>query len=368
MKALGILFSNIHDKTLLPLTHNRTLASVPFGGRYRLIDFALSNMINSGISKVGIITKEHYQSLLNHVGNGKSWDLARKKGGLTVLPPFAANQTSLYDTRFEAICHVERYVAKSEEPYIVMSDCDNVCNIDFAHMLASHIAHGADLSVVYQRQTLHDNHARTVFTLNNQRRVIKTSTLKKQDGTHNVYTHMLIANRTFLLGIIGQAKTRGFKSFSKDILTRTDEFNIYAHPLNGYYAPIFDLLSYYNVNMALFKRENREQLFYAGAGSIYTKVRDSAPLQISKTASISNSMIADGCCIEGEVLNSILFRGCKVCKGAKVKHSILFQDSVVGIDSIVNCVIADKKSVILEKRLLSGHNTYPQYIAKGTII
>ena len=368
MKALGIIFSNIHDKEIKPLTANRTLASVPFGGRYRLIDFALSNMVNSGVTKVGIITKEHYQSLMDHIGNGKPWGLARKNGGLILLPPFAANQTDLYKSRFEAICHVENFLAKSEEPLVIMSDCDNVCNVDFSSLIKSHMAASADISVVYSKKILVDKKEHTAFTIDKQNRVVQCVKSNKLRGEQNVYAHILVMGRKFLLDIIENAGQKGYKSFSNNILTRTGEFRIFAHEIDGYYSQIEDLLSYYRVSMELMDKNTREHLFYANDANIYTKIRDSAPLVASDTACIKNSLVADGCIIEGKVENSILFRGCRVAKGAKVTNSILFQDSFIGQDSEINCVIADKETKILDKRHLSGHETYPQYIAKNTVI
>jgi len=371
MKAAGIIFSNIHDKEIKELTANRTLASVPFGGRFRLIDFVLSNMVNSGIMKVGIITKENYQSLMDHVGSGKHWDLSRKNGGLILLPPYGMSGTTLYKSRFEAICNTEQFLRRSEEDLAVMSDCDNVCNTDIAKVLASHIGASAEITVVYRRKALAGAapRERTLFEINPEsNRVTKTINVQKAQGEHNVFTNMLVIGRRFLLNIIDHAAARGFKSFSQDILTRTGEFRIFGYPLEGYFESIDDLQSYYRVSMDLLRKENRDMLFYQNDTNIYTKVRDSAPLVVTESADIANSLIADGCVIEGEVKNSILFRGVRVHKGASVTNSILFQDSCVSRDTRLNCVIADKESIILEKRTLSGHETHPYFIAKNTVI
>ncbi|MCL2798367.1 MAG: glucose-1-phosphate adenylyltransferase subunit GlgD [Firmicutes bacterium] len=371
MKAAGIIFSNIHDKEIKELTANRTLASVPFGGRFRLIDFVLSNMVNSGITKVGIITKENYQSLMDHVGSGKHWDLSRKNGGLILLPPYGMSGTTLYKSRFEAICNTEQFLRRSEEDLVVMSDCDNVCNLDIAKVLAEHVRSSAEITVVYRRKTLSEAapRDRTLFELNPESgRVTRTMNVSKAHGEHNVFTNMLVAGRRFLLSIIDNAPARGFTSFSKDILTRTGEFRIFGYPLEGYFASIDDLQSYYRISMNLLKKENRDMLFYQNGANIYTKVRDSAPLVTTESADIANSIIADGCVVEGEVKNSILFRGVRVSKGASVTDSILFQDSCVGRDTRLNCVVADKQAVILEKRTLSGHETHPYFIAKNSVI
>lgn len=153
MKVVGIVFSNIHDKGVHELTASRTLASVPFAGRFRLIDFVLSNMVNSGITKVGVITKQNYQSLMDHVGSGKYWDLSRKNGGLMVLPPFGADAGSvLYSSRFEALTNIVQFIRRCDEDYVVLSDCDIICNIDFADVVQKHIDNHADITLVYRRQ------------------------------------------------------------------------------------------------------------------------------------------------------------------------------------------------------------------------
>ncbi len=278
MKAVGVIFSNIHDKEIKELTINRTLASVPFGGRFRLIDFVLSNMVNSHITKVGIITKENYQSLMDHVGSGKHWDLSRKNGGLIILPPYGVSGTTLYRSRFEAICNIEQFLRKSEEDYVVMSDCDNVCNMDFVPIIKSHIARDAAITVVYRRKLIENKKMRTLFELDDDGRVTKAANFDTGYGEQNIFTNMLVVGRKFLLNIIDNAGVRGFKSFSQDILTRTDEFRIFGYPLEGYYESIDDLHSYYRVSMELLQKKNRDLLFDQNGANIYTKVRDSAPL------------------------------------------------------------------------------------------
>lgn len=370
MKTLGIVFSNIHDKDVSELTAQRTLASVPFGGRYRLIDFVLSNMVNSGIYNVGVITKYNYQSLMEHIGSGKSWDLSRKNGGLVILPPYGREGASVYQSRFEAISNCAYYLREATETYVVMSDCDNVCNIDFSDALNYHIEKHADITVIYHKKDLGDcdPKIRTSIHADETGRVRKVVTGAKQSGVINAFTNMLIINRKFLLSIIDGASELGYKSFSRDVLIRgVDDYNIYGYEYTGYFASIDSMPNYYKHSLHLLDKETRDELFRKG-GAIYTKVRDSAPCRIEETAKVKNSIISDGCVIEGEVENSILFRGARVAKGAKVKGSILFNNVVVDAGSTVNCVIADKFSHVLENRTLSGHETRPYFLPKNTIV
>lgn len=372
MKTMGVVFSNIHDKNITELTANRTLASVPFGGRFRLVDFVLSNMVNSGINKVGVITKFNYQSLMDHIGSGKYWDLSRKNGGLMVLPPFGVESNqALYSSRFEAIKGISTFIRRSDEDYVVMSDCDNVCNFDFAEAVQYHIDKHADITIIYRKKEIDTTvkKIRTVIEFDKDYAVNNVINSDKLTGEKNVYTNMLVINRKFLLNIIEGADENNYKSFSRDILVKgCKEFKIFAYELKGYFASIDSLTNYYKHSLELLNKEKRDMLFYSKGANIYTKVRDSAPCRIESSANVSNSLIADGCIIEGEVTNSILFRGVKVAKGAKITNSIIMQDVSVGEGSNLNCVITDKSATILENRQLSGHETHPYFIAKNCVI
>lgn len=371
MKTLGIVFSNIHDKEINDLTSLRTLASIPFGGRYRLIDFVLSNMVNSGINKVGVITKTNYQSLMDHLGSGKHWDLSRKNGGLMLLPPYGVGDRSLYKSRFDAIRGISHFLRRSDEDYVVMSDCDTVCSFNFADAVQKHVETGADITVIVQKVNLvgAEKRMRTAVKFGKDMRVTEVTNSDKLGGDKYVLTNMLVISRRFLLRLIENADELGYSSFSRDILVHgCSKYNIYAYEHKGYFATINSLTSYYRHSMELLDKSKRDELFRSPGADIYTKVRDSAPARIAPTAKVSNSLIADGCDIEGEVSGSILFRGVKVAKGAVITNSVVFQDTVVGAGTRLNCVIADKQVKVLENRLLSGHETHPYYIAKNTII
>lgn len=370
MKTLGIVFSNIHDKEVSELTASRTLASVPYAGRYRLIDFVLSNMVNSGIYNVGVITKYNYQSLMEHVGSGKSWDLSRKNGGLVILPPYGRESSTVYSSRFEAISNIAYYLREATETYVLMSDCDNVCNIDFSEAINYHVEKHADITVIYHKKELGacDEKVRTSVEVDSGGRVRKVVTKPKQSGVINAFTNILIINRKFLLSIIDNAEELGYKSFSRDVLIKgASEYNIYGYEYKGYFASIDTMANYYKHSMELLDKNIRDEIFRDG-GAIYTKVRDSAPCWIEESGKVKNSVVADGCVIEGEVENSILFRGVHVSKGARVKGSILFNNVTVASDSTVNCVIADKFSHVLENRTLSGHETRPYFLPRNTIV
>lgn len=369
MKTLGIIFGNLHDKDVGELTAVRSLASVPFGGRFRLIDFVLSNMVNSGITKVGVVTKTNYQSLMDHVGNGKHWDLSRKNGGLIMLPPYGDGDMSVFQSRFAAIKNISQFIRHSDEEYVVISDCDNVCNINLADVIQAHIDNHADITIVTRNKQLVNNKPRTIIETDESGRVNKVINTDKELGERMVFANIYVMNRQFLLNLIDNSSELNYNSFTRDVLARgCTKYRIFAYVVSGYFANIDSLSNYYKHSLELLNKDIRDELFYRDGANIYTKVRDSAPCKIAGSATVSNSLIADGCIIEGEVRNSILFRGVKVAKGAKITDSIVFQDSVIGKNSSLHCVIADKLVTILEGRTLSGHETHPYFIAKSAVI
>ena len=369
-KAVGVIFGNIHDQDVPELTANRTLASVPFGGRYRLIDFVLSNMVNSEITKVGIITKSNYQSLMDHVGSGKSWDLSRKNGGLIVLPPYADETRSVYNTRFEAIKGIITFIRRCSEEYVVMSDCDNVCNFDFDAAIRYHIEKNADITAVYRKSFFDPTSRRphTVLDVDGSGRVLKVENVDKASGEKCFFTNKLVINRRFLLNILENSDKLCYTSFSRDVMKRADQYRIFGYELTGYFANIDSMASYYRHSLGLLDKSNRDLLFKAAGAMIYTKVRDSAPLRVENGGKAVNSLIADGCVVEGEVRGSVLFRGVRVAKGAVVTNSIVMQDVSVSAGSSLNACIVDKNAIILDKRNLSGHPTHPYFIAKNAVI
>lgn len=369
MKTLGIIFGNLHDRDIGELTAVRSIASVPFGGRFRLIDFVLSNMVNSGISKVGVITKNNYQSLMDHVGSGKHWDLSRKNGGLIILPPYGDGDKDLYSHRLGAIKNIEPFIRHSDEDYVIFSDCDNVCNINLASVVQAHIDTHADITLVTRKKKLTNNKSRTIIEVDNSNRVIGVTNTSKANGEKIVFANIFVMNRIFLLNLLDTASELGYTSFTGDILARGyKKYGIYAYMQDGYFANIDSISNYYKHSLELLNKDIRDELFYRDGANIYTKVRDSAPCRIGNSAVISNSLIADGCDIQGEVRNSILFRGVKIAKGAKITNSIIFQDTTIGEDSSLNCVIADKQVIVFGGRTLSGHETHPYFISKHAVI
>ena len=374
MSAAGLIFSNIHDGSLPELTHRRTMASVPFGCRYRLIDFALSNMVNSGITNVGIITHYNYQSLLDHIGTGTDWDLARRSGGIKILPPFITAFDSgagakVYSTRLEALMGVTNFLSKAPEKYIALSDCDVICNVDISDMIKLLEKENADIVIATKNVKTEDHKfsrdVRVVETNGNDITSIEHYVAREDVAEVDVCMNVLVMKRTLLYNLVVDAEAKGYTDFYRDIISKhLDFYKVCAYKYDGYYSLIGSIAGYFECNMKLLEDGAIEGLFEVPNRPIYTKVRNSPPAKYSPESSVSGSLVADGCIIEGTVENSILFRGVKIGKGTVVKNCILLQDTYVGDDVSLNCVISDKNVVIKDHRNLSGHETMPFYIGK----
>jgi len=371
MRAVGIIFANVHENRVPELSRIRTIGSIPFGGRYRLIDFPLSNMVNSGIDTVGIITKNNYQSLMDHVGSGKDWDLARKDGGLIFLPPFSdLGNNKLYGTRLEALKGITNFLERADEDYVVMTDCDSVCRIDYSEMIEQHIKNHADITLCYKKMRASDfeGHSENALQIEDGRVTkVDYKFIDSSVEEVNVFTNVFVMKRSMLINIVKDSIAHNVHHLMGGIVSaNVGSMKIMAYEHKGFYADISSLQAYYNSNMAILKEDIRHELF--GDRSVFTKIRDSAPTKYGNSAVVKNSMIADGCIIEGHVENSIIFRNVKVARGAVVKNSIVMQNTVLGENSSLNCIIADKNVVIRDKKILSGCENHPFYIPKGIMI
>lgn len=366
--VLGILFANTHEGSVPELTAKRTMASVPFGGRFRLVDFLLSGMSNSGMSKVGIITRSNYQSLLDHIGSARPWDLARTDGGLTLLAPFGRNNDrGLFNGKLDALYNCIDYIKNSGCEYTVLSDCDLVINPDFSDLVEEHIFSGADITAVCHTDnyTEDDTREAACFKVGENGRITTVAINRAVSGKRTMDLNIYVIKTSLLVSLVEDLVSLGKFSFSLDVLQgKCAELDIRAYEYDGFCMRICDLESYYAANMALLDHDNLSKLVKSER-PVYTKDRADAPAKYGFDSSVTNSLVANGCVIDGVVENSILFRGVKVGKGAVVKNTILMQDTVVGKNSTVSNIITDKNVVIGEGLTVSSAESCPLYIAKG---
>lgn len=364
--VLGLVFANMHDMTVGELTKNRTMGSVLFGGRYRLIDFPLSNMVNSGINSVGVITKDNYQSLLDHLGSAREWDLARKKGGLYILPPFGNANAALYTGRIEALNGAMSFIKHSLCDYVILSDCDVVTNIDYRPIVEAHEESGADITVVAHtaNYTNEEIAASTVLNTDSDGRVKSVLIRPNLSGTCMTSLNMFVMKKSFLIDLINDQIARGQVSFETDVLqAKCGELNIRTYEYTNYFEKIYSIGSYFAANMELLDPEVAKKL-YLPKRAIYTKVSDNAPAKYDLNCKVNNSLIADGCIIEGEVENSVIFRGVKIGKNAKVKNCILMQGTTVSDGAECSYLITDKNVTVGKDRTLISSPEYPMYVGK----
>lgn len=366
--VLGVIFSNMSEELLQELTDNRTMGSVPFGGRYRLIDFPLSNMVNSGINRVGVITKRNYQSLMDHLGSGKVWDLSKRRDGLFILPPFG-NSSGEFTNRIETLSAISRFLTRSKEEYVLMSDCDVVCNIDYQEVINSHIKNDADITLIYCRGRIPKNVSEPlVLSLNTDGRVKDIYINPKLDWECSFCINMLLMKRELMIRLVADCISKNKVNFKRDLLQKNvSKYKIFGYEFDGFFKMINSMNSYFDANMSLRSKEARDELFCTDR-PIYTKDRDYMPCKYGTGSNVQNSIVASGCVIKGHVENSILFRGVHIGEGTKISNCVLMQDTVIGDNCTLNHVITDKDVTIKEDRTLMGFQSYPVYISKASLV
>ncbi|MBM6618044.1 sugar phosphate nucleotidyltransferase [Bacillus suaedaesalsae] len=331
---LGLIDASTINESLTPLTVKRSLSAIPFGGRYRLIDFVLSNMVNSGIKSVAIFPKKQYRSLMDHLGSGKQWDLNRKRDGLFFFPPL--DHEKVEGDEFGSFSQMEAnldYFHRSSQEYVVIANCQVVANIDFRDVLEHHKESGAHITCV-----------------------------RKNGRSLNMY----ILKKEFLMELFSKHKESGFTYFSDVLMDRGLMYQINGYEYDGYVAFIDSIESYYFHSLELLNHEVWKKLFLKDK-PIYTKVKDEPPTRYMEGSLVKNSIIANGCMIEGHVENSILFRGVKVGKGTIIKNSIVMQKTQIEDGCELEYVILDKDVKIQSSVLLKGTEDSPLVFEKGTV-
>ena len=370
--AFGLIYTGEANARLRELTFSRSVAAVPFGGRYRVIDFLLSDMVNTGISNVGLITQRNYHSLMDHLGSGKEWDLHRKRDGLFILPPFVTkDNTGMYRGTVDAIRSVLGYVRRSTQRYVILTGSHTLYNTTYDAMLRQHIETGAEITIMYNVER-EFNRADQFDDL----RLNMDETGRVTDLSLDPYfptssfrgCDAYIMEKERLEYLVEEAASHGEYDFMRDVLVKNvDKCRIYGWRYDGYVARLDSVSTFYKHNMELLDPAIRMDLFNPRT-PIYTKVKDEVPAKYTDTGRVRNSIVADGCIIEGEVENSVLFRGVHVCKGDVVRDSIIMQACYVGENSTLSNVVMDKGVLILNGRNISGHKTYPVIIRKGTTV
>jgi glucose-1-phosphate adenylyltransferase len=367
----GIIFAYHCNPLLRELTQHRTTSSIPYGGRYRLIDFMLSNMVNAGISDVGLIVHANYQSLLDHVGSGKDWDLSRKHGGLRILPPFSyarkRREGGTYRGRMDALVGVFTYLERIRQDYVVLASGNMAANLPLNDIFEQHLATGADITAVCSARPHSDPRLANYFIMDPDGTVsdvvVRPST---PCGWESMEVYILSKQR--LMDLTEHCAAHNAPSFSQDVLlSMVHRLKIVPYLFNGYVAAPSTVADYFARSMELLDPAVRAELFDP-ARPIKTKDRSDPSTYYGPNSRSNHSLISDGCIIEGEVENSILFRGVRVDKGARISGCILMQSTHICENAVLSHAITDKNVQVNSGRMLMGHKTYPLAIAKDAIV
>lgn len=368
--TMGIILTG--NEKMPPITDIRSAAALPIAGRYRVIDFMLSNMANAGINNIGVATESNYSSLMDHLKSGKPWDLDRKKQGLNVLPPNMSKVSyGAIKGTVDILDGISEFIQRSHQTYVILSCGNFVFNLDFEAIVEEHIKNQADVTMICKDMKDLEESERSRFTLvelNDEDRVVDIEVQPYYPKSSMASLDMFVMEKALLESIIDECSARGDHDFVKDALVKKlDGMRIFAHKHEGYADKIDSLRSYYRNNMIFLDKDIRNELFNP-ENPIYTKIKDQSPTRYGDEAVVDNCFISDGCVIEGTVENCILSRGVKIEKGAVVRNSIIMQDSVVCENVVLDHVVFDKEVYVTKGRRLIGQETYPLAISKGTKI
>jgi glucose-1-phosphate adenylyltransferase len=368
--AFGLIYAGDQIIQMRELVENRAVGAVPIGGRYRVIDFPLSNLMNSGIRSVGVIANTNYNSLMDHLGSGKSWNLSRKDDGLFLLTPYATRDTgNAYRNIIEALRGSLSFIRRAKAEYCIFTNAYMIHNMTYDDMMRFHIEKGADITLLYNKASRETYQGARYddlrFRLDKAGRI--TDIEVKPENTKLDATSMrtLIVRKDILIYLIEECSARGETSFTLDLLRNNiDRLKMMGFEYKGYVGRMHSVASYFRVNMDLIDPV-RQMTMFQGHNRIYTKVKDEVPAKYFADAHVSNSLVANGCIIEGSVENSVLFRGAYIGKGVSVKNSILLPSTEVNENSELEYVILDKDVSVRSRSRLVGGEEFPVVIRKG---
>ncbi len=352
------------------LNYARPLASTPIAGRYRIIDFVLSNMVNSGITNVGIYAKEKYRSLTDHLGSGKDWDLSRKKGGLYIFSPENTKYNNNYGFRsgdvYSILANID-YIERSTEEYILIAPGYMLCSMDYKDAIKYHQESKNDITVLYKHVDNADEDFLSCMTLNidNNNRVLNIGTNIGAFPSANISMESYIMKRTDFIKCIYKIASLGTHAYFEDYIKKElPNIQVGAYEFKDYLKCINSIQSYAQCSKEMLKKEVSTELFNSER-KIFTKDKSQAPTIYMKNADVRNSFVATGCKIDGTVENCTLFRKVEIGKGAKIKNCVIMQNCKIDPGVVLENVIFDKNVRISKDKELKGDKDYPMVIEKN---
>lgn len=370
--VMGMIYTGENDALLRELTITRAVAALPLAGRYRIIDFLVSGMVNSGMRNVGVIMQKNYHSLMDHLGSGKEWDLHGKNDGLFILPPFLTRENvGVYAGLLDALRSNVSYLARSKQEYVILSNSNMVFNAKFDEFFRFHQESGSDITLMYTKDPGVKRDGFGVYlTLEEDGAVSDMEIDPTVPTCQNTAMEVCLMKRDLLRSLVDQGVARGFHDFNRDVLQRMireGRLKVTGFPFPEKVWRVDSVQAYFQCNMALLNSQTRKSLFDPEK-PVYTKVRDEMPARFAGNAHIVNSLVADGCIIEGTVENSVLFRGVRIAPETHVKNCIIMQDSQVLSGAYIENCILDKQVLIKRNARLIGPEAYPIVIAKKVVI
>ena len=374
--VMGIIYTNKDDLSLRELTSQRSVAALPLAGRYRVVDFILSSMVNSGVRSVGVIMQRNYRSLMDHLGSGKEWDLHTRNNGLFLLPPFVTQENGgEYLGVLDALRANFDYLRRSKQRLALLTNSNMVFNINFEPMIRQHEATDADITVLYTKVRRNmelssaGKHTHAFLNVEDNGRISDMEVDPNAASYDNMYMNVLLIKRTLLMHLVDGAAAHGSHDLNRDLLQpaiKSGSLKVYGYEFEGYYRRIETIKSYFRCNMDLLDYNVRQELFKKSP--VYTKTRDDVPAVYRDGNSVKNSLVADGCVIEGSVENCVLFRGVHIGRNASVKNAIIMQDSEIEDSVELENVILDKNVTVRAHGRLIGQVQYPIVIGKNVTL
>ncbi len=376
--VMGLIYTSKNETTLRELTVSRAVAALPVAGRYRMIDFTLSNMVNSGIRNVGVIMQKNYHSLMDHLGSGKEWDLHTRQNGLFILPPFSTRESiGTEGGILEALRSNMNYLRRSRQELVVLVNSHTAMNTTFNDLIDFHVEKQADITLVYSKKAADEiEHSLTLtrrhvfMDVNADGLVTEFEVGANHPKTNNFYMDILVIRRELLIQLVDHAFAQSYHDINRDLLQRyiaNQELRICGYEYTGYNRRVETINSYYGLNMDLLQTAPRRELFNVN-NPVFTKIRDEVPARYIPGSKVTNSLVADGCVIEGTVENCVLFRGVHIGPGAVVKNSILMQEDYIEEGVELENVILDKKVTVKRGERLIAPHSYPIVIGKNITI
>ena len=369
MNVMGIIFAN--DATMGDLTSKRTMASLPFGGRYRQVDFHLSNMTCAGIRHIGIISRHSYQSLMNHVGSGEEWGLELGEGGLEFLTPFAMSTSAAYRGKLENLYFAMDFLEYGpEDELVVMADSAVLSSMDLNKVIAAHIASGKELTVVTKNGICNGTKQIDLALKLDNGAIADMAVDYVAPADYAASMDIFVMSKAWLMHQVKEHVAHNMYHMDRDLVMgmwQKDAASVNVYEFDGIAMFNESVEEYFYNTLSLTKKDVRHGLFGA-AHPVYTKVRDRVPTYYGENSKMDSVIVADGCMIDGEVENSVLFRQVTICEGAEVVDCIIMNDSVVGEGAKLKYVILDKDVTVRPGAKLYGTAKNPIIVKRGEVV